>query len=50
MKTFPIQADGWYPITLVDDADACRSAENNPGTLKVENINGDVIWQAQKTN
>jgi hypothetical protein len=42
--------DGWYPITLADDADAIRNAEYNPGTVKVENLNGDIIWQAPKIN
>ena len=44
------RADGWYPLNLADDKDARRNAECNTGTVKVENINGDIIWQAPKIN
>jgi hypothetical protein len=37
----------FYPITLRDDDDARRNAECNPGTLKVENVDGSrLIWEA----
>lgn len=36
--------EGFYPIELLNDEDAKRNAELNPGTLRVEDINGRVIW------
>ncbi len=38
------RADGFYPIELKDDEDARQNAEINPGTIRVENIDGDVVW------
>ena len=37
--------DMFYPIELKDDKDAIKSALYNRGTLKVENINGKIIWE-----
>ena len=37
--------EGWYPLVLRDDEDARTNAETNPGTVRVENIDGRVIWQ-----
>ena len=34
----------FYPITLRDDADARANAECNPGTVKVEDMKGRVVW------
>lgn len=39
--------DGFYPITLFDDADARHNAEINPGTIRVEDTNGRVVWRQQ---
>lgn len=39
--------EGWYPVELRDDDDARRNAEHNLGTLRVENVAGDVIWRQQ---
>lgn len=39
--------EGWYPLTLRDDSDAILNAEQNPGTLKVENLNGELIWKKE---
>ncbi|HVJ44692.1 MAG TPA: hypothetical protein VM639_24560 [Dongiaceae bacterium] len=38
---------GWYPVELKDDQDAKAIAECNPGTLRVEDINGRVVWRMQ---
>ena len=39
--------EGWYPVELADDDEARRNAEHNPGTLRVENLDGSrVIWTA----
>lgn len=39
------RADMWYPIELHDDADAIKNAECNPGTTKVENWKGEIVWE-----
>lgn len=36
--------DMWYPIELYDDKDAIQQAKNNPGTTKVEDSTGKIIW------
>ncbi len=42
---------GWYPIQgVVGRAmtlQAMEHAERNPGTLRVEDINGTVLWRLQ---
>lgn len=35
---------GFYMIELRDDADAVANAECNPGTLRVEDAEGNVVW------
>jgi hypothetical protein len=37
----------FYPITLRNDEDARRNAECNPGTLRVEDIDGNIVWRPQ---
>jgi hypothetical protein len=37
----------FYPIEMKDDADAKVNAECNPGTIRVEDINGRVVWSLQ---
>jgi len=40
--------DGWYPLELKDDSDACANARCNPGTLRVENaLTKQVVWQQE---
>jgi hypothetical protein len=39
--------EGFYPLELKDDEDAKKNAEFNAGTLRVETINGDVVWRQQ---
>ncbi len=34
----------FYAISLPVDDDLNRHAELNPGTLRIENIDGDVLW------
>lgn len=38
-----IRADGFYPLELPCETVA-DNAECNPGTLRVENIKGEVVW------
>ena len=38
----------FYPLECEDDNDARKNAQCNPGTLKVENLIGDKIWEHQK--
>lgn len=36
----------FYPLELADDADAIANAECNPGTSRVEDLDGNVVWRA----
>jgi len=40
------RAMGWYPLTLSSAFDAIAAANANPGTLRVEDAGGRVIWKA----
>lgn len=40
------RAEGFYPLTLNDDAEAVANAECNPGTLRVEDYRGRQVWPA----
>jgi hypothetical protein len=42
-----IRKEHFYPIELEDDEEARRHAELNPGTVRVEDIYGNVIWRQQ---
>ena len=35
----------FYPLELKDDNDAVENAEYNDGTLRVEDLEGNVIWE-----
>ena len=37
-------AEYFYPVELADDEDARSNAESNPGTIRVEDIEGRVVW------
>lgn len=37
----------FYPIYMKDDDDARRNAECNPGTIRVEDISGRIVWSLQ---
>ncbi len=37
----------FYPLELRDDAEAIANAEYNPGTIRVEDIKGRVVWIAK---
>lgn len=40
------RADGWYPVQLGDDLAAIKDVENNPGTIKVVNMQtGKTIYE-----
>ncbi|GLK78081.1 hypothetical protein GCM10008171_33350 [Methylopila jiangsuensis] len=39
------RANGWYPLELGSDAEAVANAECNPGTLRVEDAHGRLIWR-----
>ena len=45
--TFHRMTDGeefFYPMELDDDADARANAEINPGTIRVQDFWGRVVW------
>lgn len=49
MNTYIFHRDeGFYPIELKDDMDAIENAKCNSGTLKVETLDGMVIWTSLK--
>ena len=35
----------WYPIELKDDVDAVNNAKLNEGTTRVEDAEGNIIWE-----
>lgn len=37
----------FYPIELQDDEAAKKNAELNAGTIKVEDVDGNVVWRQQ---
>ena len=49
-----VRADVFYIVDLRDDEDAVDNAHCNPGTIRVEALNGDgrvrVVWQEGKTD
>ena len=49
MKTYIFFRDEtFYPIELYDDDDAIVNALCNPGTTKVEDTKGKVIWEEKQ--
>lgn len=43
-----IRADGFYPLELPCET-VTENAECNPGTLRVENVKGEVVWRTEDT-
>jgi len=42
-----VRADGVYPLELKNDTDAIANAKCNPGTVRVEDALGRVVWPAE---
>lgn len=42
-----VRKEGFYTIRLYDDDDARHNAKINPGTLRVEDQQGNVVWSLQ---
>lgn len=40
-----IRAEGFYPLELADDKTAIDNALCNPGTLRVEDVEGRIVWR-----
>jgi len=40
----------WYPLSLKDDLDAIANAKCNPGTTKVTDSKGKIIWETGGVN
>lgn len=38
------RAGGWYPVKLRDDQAAIENVHANPGTIRVEHIDGRLVW------
>ena len=41
------RAEGWYPLTLPINDDLAAHAARNPGTVRIEDIDGNVLWRAR---
>jgi len=41
------RAEGWYPLELPITDDLSAHAEHNPGTLRIEDIDGNILWRPQ---
>lgn len=39
--------NGWYPVTLKKGEDFTKHIDLNPGTERVEDIAGNVLWRLQ---
>lgn len=37
----------WYPLELPIDEDLAKHAELNPGTVAIEDIEGNTLWRLQ---
>jgi hypothetical protein len=42
--------DVWYPVDLRSDADVPENVRLNPGTLRVEDANGRIVWPEAQPN
>lgn len=42
-----IRAEGFYPIMVYEDDDMAHHAELNPGTLRIEDVDGNILWRPQ---
>lgn len=43
------RADGFYPVEAPDDATAIHMGWLNPGTLKIETMDGKELWTPPKS-
>lgn len=41
------RAEGWYPLDLPITDDLSAHAERNPGTIRIEDIEGNILWRPQ---
>lgn len=42
--------EGWYPTEYPHDySDWQAEADRNPGTLRIETVEGDVLWELNST-
>lgn len=39
--------EGFYPLELLVNEDLAKHAELNPGTLRIEDVRGNVLWMPQ---
>lgn len=42
--------EGWYPVTLRSAKEVPANVDANPGTLRVEDAGGRVIWKELSTH
>lgn len=41
------RAEGWYVVEVYEDEDVSVHAELNPGTIRIEDMGGNVLWRPQ---
>jgi hypothetical protein len=39
--------NGWYPLELPVSDDLASHAQTNPGTLRIEDADGNILWRPQ---
>jgi hypothetical protein len=39
--------EGFYPLELPITDDLAKHAECNPGTLRIEDLDGNILWRPQ---
>ena len=44
------RAEGWYPMEVPIDADLAAHARCNPGTIRIEDLGGRILWPPTKMN
>jgi len=42
--------EGWYPVECRDDDEVPEHVALNPGTLKVEDTHGRLVWSLPRTH
>lgn len=41
------RAEGWYPVELPSESHVLPNVQCNPGTIKVEDMDGNVVWPVE---
>ncbi len=41
--------EGWYPVEIDDPNEIAKHVELNPGTLRVETFDGELVFESKET-